>query len=471
MRNASGNGQPTGRIDFDEMKLAFPLRDVMMREVGYGRQGQSMFRCPFHEDSSPSLSIFSKGSVELFKCHSGQCSESGSVLDFVWRLHPELRNRAAETLAYLNSLTGRAVEALREAPRGRNPRPHATERHEAGGTVVEHRAIRPVSMEEVYGRHEQLLKGVAYEEARRYAEGRSWLVSPDRLYGTEPYPVGVGRWNKGWLSQHALPAIPKLVRTSRLAFLLGREEEFERKRELCIGVKLRLTDSVFDAYWAARAARNPDTDPEELRPSRWWCQPGFSVTPPGEVDANEEAEVLVICEGPGDAIRLYHEAHSSERAAARFGARWHITYEENAGTWTSASLERRARKVPTGGKNFRLEPVSFFDGYRLVILLFDSDAGGREASAMARWHAHRQAPRTHVKNVALPEGMDLSEFFDSGRCIYDLGELIQATSSTRGIDDPNEPAPLTAAQRRKQADEGQHEPVAAASGWAGRVAA
>jgi hypothetical protein len=459
----------TGRVRFDDIKLAFPLTEVMSRELGqqgYGRQGQRMFRCPFHEDQSPSLSVKQRGGVELFKCHAGSCGEAGSVLDFVWLRHPDLRNNAAATLAYLTQLTGRSIAALTDVPASRGARPLATERHEAGGTEIERARFKPVSLVEVAGRHRQLREGVAYDDARRYAARRGWLYEDGDIYGAQPFPVGVGRWYKGWLSQFAVPAFPKLIRTRRTAFVLGREKEFDENRELCIGLKLRLTPRVLDEYRRMRIDHNPGVPVADLEPSRYWCLPGYAVTPPGEIDANEDAEVLLITEGPGDGVRLYHEAHLTPESASNIGNRWHVTYAENAGTWTPASLERRTMRVPLGGGKFDLQPVSFFDGYRLIVLLFDADEGGRDAARMAEWLAHRQAPATPVKNVALPEGCDLGEFFDRGSHIRDLCDLIAATPATRGSDSPLAPAPLNAAQRRRLADEQQQR-----AGAAGRAAA
>lgn len=464
----------TGRVRFDEMKLAFPLTEVMSRELGqgYGRQGQTMFRCPFHEDQSPSLSIRRQNGIELFKCHAGSCGEAGSVLDFVWVRHPDLRNNAAATLAYLTQLTGRSIAALLAAPAPRGgPRPDATEQHEAGGTVVERARFKPVSLAEVAGRHRQLREGVAYTEAREYAAARGWLDHESRLYGALPFPVGVGRWYKGWLSQFAVPVFPKLIRTRRTAFILGREVEFDEHRELCIGLKLRLTPRVIDEYWRMRIARNPAVPAQELEPSRYWCLPGYAVTPPGEIDGNEDAEVLIITEGPGDGVRLYHEAHQTPETAANIGARWHITYAENAGTWTPASLERRTMRIPLGGGKYDLQPVSFFDGYRLIVLLFDPDEGGQDAARMAEWLAHRQAPKTPVKNIALPAGCDLGEFFAGGAHIRDLCELIAATQATRGAECPNAPPPLNAAQRRRRAaEQQQHDQTGRAAGATGAAA-
>lgn len=445
-----------GRVSFDEIKFAFPLRDVLSREFGgnFGRQGQTMFRCPLHEDTSPSLSIKNRNGIEVFKCHSGQCGQSGTVLDVVWTLHPELRNNAAATLAYLNQLTGRAVEALQESPRGRNTPPLATEQTEAGGTEVERVRAKRISMDEVRGRHNLLLTGAALSEAREYARERGWLRGESEVHGAYPYPVGVNRWPKGWLGQFQVPALPKLIRTRRGAFLCGREKEFESERELCLGYKLRLTPQVHQAYWNFRIERNGDVPREELEPNRFWCLPDYVMAPPGEVDDHEDAEVLVIVEGPGKGIHLYHEAHSTPNAATRFGTRWHIVFEDNAGTWTPASLERRCERNAVGDGKVKLQSVSHFDGFRLIIVLFDSDEAGRDAANMVEWHAHRQAPNTPVKKVKLPDGDDVDDFF-LNYTIYDLGDLIAQTEATRGRDFINCPPPLNAAQRKRLAAEQQ----------------
>lgn len=455
------------RVNFDVVKREFSLTEIMARDLGHGRQGQRMWQCPFHSDSTASLSVFKGGGgIELFRCHSGACAVSGSVVDFVWLRRPDLRDNGAATLAFLNGLMGRAVEALLDEPRGRDPRPHTTEKSEAGGSEIVRPPARRYSMAEVYGRHEQLVGGASFASVRSYATARGWLVPEANLYGgVRPYPVGVGHWPRGFLNQHAAVSIPKLIRTARTALAFGREAEFEAQRELCVGMKLRYEPGILNTLWRRRIAFNSklpaghkDWKPDaELEPPRYWCLPGFVSSVPGEVDANEEAEVLVITEGPGKGIRLYHEIHSTELLASALGSRWHVTYEDNAGTWTAASLERRILREPGPGGRSQPRPVSFFDGYKLIILLFDPDEGGRDAANMAEWLAHRQAPRTPVKKVILPDGLDLTDFFDDGYNAYDLRQLIVGTQATRGVDCPNAPPPMNARQRRALAERQQRE--------------
>lgn len=429
------------RVEFEDLKQTFPLRDVIIRELG-GRSHQKTWKCPFHDDREPSLSVFKRGRLELFKCHSPRCGKAGSVLDFVWGLHPELTNNGAATLAFLGQFSGTTIENFLPAPSNpRAPSNLSGGEHEAGGTSIEPDTPLEISLKEVYGRANFLLTGCAYEDLRDYATKRGWLVPPDQLYGTTPYPLGVGRFPRGRVSHYPLVGFPKLVRTERLAFLLGREEQFERDREICTSYRLRITPRVEDELWSTRMESNPPITAKDLKRGRHLCLPRTSLAVPGEIDSNEKAEVLVMIEGPGDALRLFNEAHATPLAASKVGQRWHITYVDSASALSPASFERRPRPTTRGDGKTRQDPVSFFDDYRLIIIIFDADEAGRYAANMARWLAHRQAPDTPVKIVALPNGQDVCDFFDSGKMIYDLTNIIAGTRATRGRDNPNEPPP------------------------------
>jgi hypothetical protein len=118
------NSQPLStrgsHVNFEDLKEAYPLREVLRREFGISvRQGQSLIPCPFHDDHKPSFSIYKRGRKELFKCHSPGCAKPGSVLDLVWETHPDLRGKAAATLAHLSGNYANAAAPFLERPRDR----------------------------------------------------------------------------------------------------------------------------------------------------------------------------------------------------------------------------------------------------------------------------------------------------------------------------------------------------------------
>jgi hypothetical protein len=130
--------------------------------------------------------------------------------------------------------------------------------------------------------------------------------------------------------------------------------------------------------------------------------------------------VLVICEGPGDGVRLYHEAHRSEDVFFRFGNRVHIVAVDSTTAWTETSLPTRV--APDGSKS-----ISLFDGYRSIVLMLDADGPGRKAAAVISELIKRQSPKTQVRDVVFSVGGDICEFFDQGRSLDDLIEVIRAT--------------------------------------------
>lgn len=153
---------------------------------------------------------------------------------------------------------------------------------------------------------------------------------------------------------------------------------------------------------------------------RWLSKPGFTVCIPWEFDSNENAEVLVICEGPGDGVRLYHEAHRNESAFSRFGRRVHIIAVDSTTAWTEASLPRRV--APDGST-----AISLFDGYRSIVLLLDADDPGRKAATVIGELIKQRSPITPVRDVVFSDVSDICEFFDQGRSLDDLIEVIRAT--------------------------------------------
>lgn len=72
------------RIDIEAIRQANPLPAIVQPQVRLRRAGNELCGCcPFHNDRSPSFTIFSDG--QRFHCFG--CGASGDVLDYVQRLH------------------------------------------------------------------------------------------------------------------------------------------------------------------------------------------------------------------------------------------------------------------------------------------------------------------------------------------------------------------------------------------------
>lgn len=469
--NRSEHGSAkVGRRDFDEMKLTYSLPEVMNR-MNYpvrlnGRQG--VRHCPFHGSrDTPSLSVFPRGSIYLFKCQNeGECGKTGSVLDFVWHFHPELARKPTETLAFLESLTGQSLSGF--SPERRSSisyaSPLATEGYEAGGSVIDPSAIPNVPQARVLGAYKHILAGGVHQVTQSYALSRNWLKRPGELFGVEPYPLGAERYCdpnhlKSTLRHHSFVAFRKLIRLRTTAELFGLEELFDRQRGFyCAGTKWRFTPEVFEEVWRRsipwkrklweaeiqeRLARKEEVEEkvwrdEMAQPPKFLCESGFSNYLPHEFDANRPiddadfpgtAKILAIAEGPGDGLCLFNKAHETKEAHERFGVQMHIVAAENACAWNEGSLERR---IGEGGR-----VVSFFKGYHGVVLFLDPDAAGLKSADKAVRLALTQAPNTPVKKVVLPDGGDVCEFFKSerGNTIFDLFEIVRATKAITSISD------------------------------------
>ncbi|MCK6581082.1 MAG: CHC2 zinc finger domain-containing protein [Anaerolineae bacterium] len=84
----------------DRLKVDLDCRDVVARDLGAARQrgAYRQYKCPFHDDSSPSLTVWAVG----WKCYG--CGRSGDVIAWVQAYHNLYLSKALE---YLN---GAAVE-------------------------------------------------------------------------------------------------------------------------------------------------------------------------------------------------------------------------------------------------------------------------------------------------------------------------------------------------------------------------
>src|SRR5262245_55014183 len=78
-----------------------PLTDVIIGELGISpgrrrtRSGHPYWRCPFHDDHDPSLTLTPDG--EQYHCFG--CRAGGDAIDFIRRLHPGMSY--PEAVAYL----------------------------------------------------------------------------------------------------------------------------------------------------------------------------------------------------------------------------------------------------------------------------------------------------------------------------------------------------------------------------------
>ena len=392
------------QFDFQRIRRSFSLAGEVSRWVALKKIGtRYVAKCPFHSERQPSFTVYETRG--RFYCYG--CGARGDIIDFVRRTQPGLTN----TLDVVDYLTGGSSRQwLNKA------NPFST----TASTTGNHMQVRYTQLKEVYARASMLRESPRAADARAYARERGWLPEPTKLIRATVYPVGLAYLSARTLRYYPLVGFPKLVMTRRAAYVFGLENEFELYGgPVCVGTKVRLTPIALERWRAHQCTRGAPFEDVDGLP-RWLSKPGFTVCIPWEFDSNENAEVLVICEGPGDGVRLYHEAHRTENAVSMFGRRVHIIAVDSTTAWTETSLPRRV--APDGSKS-----VSLFDGYRSVALLLDADGPGRKAAAVIRELIKQQSPKTRVRDVVFTDVTDICEFFDQGRSLDDLIEVIRAT--------------------------------------------
>ncbi len=83
LAHLNGTGQEVLRQIVERAVAVEPVADVrqaVVGRLGARRSGQGYeARCPFHEDATPSLSLFQSDGDWRFKCHGGSCGVSGSL--------------------------------------------------------------------------------------------------------------------------------------------------------------------------------------------------------------------------------------------------------------------------------------------------------------------------------------------------------------------------------------------------------
>ena len=156
------------RVDIEQLKRSNPIAGVVRRHgVELRGERRPTGRCPFHEDSTPSLCVY----PETGSFHCFGCGASGDVIDFV---------RRAEGLGFREAVLrlgggdGAAAPELPAPP----PRPPTHETERAPALSLDDRLLLTAACE-LY--HEALLETPA---ALRYLEGRgipTWLARRRRL--------------------------------------------------------------------------------------------------------------------------------------------------------------------------------------------------------------------------------------------------------------------------------------------------
>ena len=66
----SENGNTSFRIAVERAKILLPLEEMLVQLEDW-EQCVEIKLCPFHEDNSPSFSVFTMGEHQYWKCHAG----------------------------------------------------------------------------------------------------------------------------------------------------------------------------------------------------------------------------------------------------------------------------------------------------------------------------------------------------------------------------------------------------------------
>lgn len=429
--------QPTGKrlphIDFREVKEKFSLSRICRDDgIDVKRSSSNTFvmSCPFHREDTPSCHIYAD---RRYTCYG--CGAKGTVIDYVLSQHGDLENSPALAARYIIERYGSGEVADFRLNRrsstnkfsGKYPKNYpalnpdnsasAGERIDYAGRVMSDQANSLAAI-----RRQLLLP--EFEKSRLEAIRRRWWMEED-----DPNALMLGakmasEGSKSFLAHEPSIAFSKIIRTRRVAELFRLEKEFEESgRNLCVGTKKRLLTETIERWEDNQQSWNCD----KAKVPRWLCDTGFVTDIPWEFDANEDAEILVICEGPGDGLRLYNEANRSPLLEAKYGGRWHLTAVDSCHIWDEHSIPRRP--LEAGSERFS---VGFFDGFSHIVILLDGDERGREgAEDIVKLAMKQKSKGATVRNVELPDEMDVCDFFDSGKNMDDLTGLFRGTPAVR----------------------------------------
>lgn len=424
--NSQNAGKQFKEIDFSLVKERFSLtRFCRDRGINVRRSGSGSYVvcCPFHTEDTPSCHIFEDRRYTCFGCGA-----KGTIIDFVLKSRSDLGDSPAKAAMFLIDTQGSGrVSDFHKDPTGIS---RGFSRKNAQSSIAAPPAVHALKVDKS--------KALAYKpdsltaigdqiynprfaKAKEYAEKRGWLKTPPHVSSYQLGAMMAGE-KPSFLSEEPAVAFPKLIQTRRTAELFGLEKEFEENgRILCVGFKKRIHPDT-SAKMTARRNQSSGIG----KPIRWMATVGFNTEIPFEFDANEDASVLVICEGPGDGLRLFNEANATAETQARWGGNWHITAVDSCHIWNENSIPRRP--MTWGSQNFS---VSFFDGFTHVVILLDGDESGRNGVGNIIELARRQNPSAIIRNVVLPGNQDTNDFFDAGNTMSDLAELFRATAPVK----------------------------------------
>lgn len=396
------------------------------------RGGKHFICCPNRSEKTPSCVVSERG----FNCFG--CGAKGNIYAFIRIVRPFLdSDRSA--FDYLRDNYGQGINFKKSAENFvKRPLPA---REQVLDPVLKKESLN-LTMNEVQELHEKFIAGEGMERERSYALRRGWF--PADLCGVNLYPLGVieaSEKENSFLAQHNALCFPKLVQTRRVALMYGAEDEFDRRGgQLCVGLKKRLLPETLRAF--KRFVQETFDKPQLDNDIRWLWQTGASAKLPWEFDANDNAPVLFITEGPGDGLRLFYEAHRDPVRHENCGSRWHITATDAAAMWceqvpdetkaadehgnTPKKLAVNPHSLPVRefADESEIRKISFFDGYQHIILVLDPDKAGQEAAHAIADYAVRCNDKARIRNLILPNGGDLCQFFDDGYTLEELSDLI-----------------------------------------------
>jgi DNA primase (bacterial type) len=105
-----------------QAKLKLPL-PLLMEQLGLAEHAKPNARCPFHDDTNPSFSVFQIGNVWFFKCHAG-CG-TGDEISFLEKHHEITRSEAILRYLEMAGCAPSPFSFRRESKNGRAESPES----------------------------------------------------------------------------------------------------------------------------------------------------------------------------------------------------------------------------------------------------------------------------------------------------------------------------------------------------------
>lgn len=208
-------------IDTAALKRLDP-RPFLEANYGLAFRG-TMALCPFHNDKSPSLSVYENGEGWAWKCHSPSCGASGDVIAFVMRFEAiDFKAAAAKFADWAGALGDTAKPAPAEKASAPAPtKPAARKPREPLGPLVESYSYVDAQGREIYKIHRHRdpkdflsePKGIKREDRVLYhlpeviAAATVWIVEGEKdVRSTRALGLTATCWSHGvtaWLPHYA----------------------------------------------------------------------------------------------------------------------------------------------------------------------------------------------------------------------------------------------------------------------------